>query len=245
MKLVPKVSVLLPLLVVLSPPVLAGPIVFSQSSIDVPGLPTQTFVFGSTSMDVVADPRAFSRKTVGTGANVSTGVGIAGGNVDGEIDPNGAGGAISESISFLWDDPVVIDSLNISFLYPSGEFGDVVNERALISVLPVIGPEILYYLTATGATTGTWTGGGLLSNVTLAQDGSPGPAGGGEWNVSGDLFGQPIIALVLRSGSASPGASKKSDFSFVALEGSNVSVPEPSALALMFAAALTVLGLRR
>ena len=156
MNLLRRLSASLVLCVMFLPSVHAGPIVFSQSAIvvDDPALTTQAFAFGSAIMTVSADPREFSRKTVGAGVDESTGVGVSGGNVTGEIDPNGAGGVSSEKISFVWDVPVIVDSLSISFLYPDGQFGDDGNEQALVTALPLVGPPILLLLLGHGQTLG-------------------------------------------------------------------------------------------
>ncbi len=179
---------------------------------------------------VSAPLRTFKSKTV----NGWTGTGIAGGAVDGEIDGR------DESILFSFSEGVVVDTLQVAFLYTDGNFGDVGDESA--SFITNLGT---FNLTATTATTGTWTGpSGAVSNISIATN-----AGGGVWLIEATLrdlqglFGGPITSLELKS--AIPGTQGKySDFSFVSTSFVR-NVPTPGALACAGAAGLLTLTRRR
>lgn len=150
-------------------------------------------------------------KTVGT----VTGAGIKDGYVSGEIDGKGP-----EFIKFTFSTPQYVESLLLAFLYPSGQFGDTVNESARLVVGGPGGSISYYTLTATGFATCTWTGSGTCSNVVAAQA----PAGS-LWRLDNPFAG-PISWLKLTV--ASSGSSSKSDYSFVSM-----TVPEPGALAIL------------
>jgi hypothetical protein len=179
---------------------------------------------------ISAPIRTFKSKTV----NGRTGVGIAGGAVDGEID----GG--DEAIVFAFSEPVSIDTLSISFLYTDGNFGDVGDEVA--KFVTDLGD---FTLTATTGTDGTWTGpSGTVTNISIATN-----AGGGEWlieatirNLDG-IFGGGITSLSLQSGIPS-NQSKYSDFSFVSTSFVR-NVPTPGAVACAGMAGLLAATRRR
>lgn len=150
-------------------------------------------------------------KTVGS----VTGAGIKDGYVSGEIDGKGP-----EYIKFTFTTPQYVESLLLAFLYPSGQFGDAVNEAARLVVGAPGGGSTTYWLTATGFTSCTWTGTGSCSNVVAAKA----PAGA-LWRLDNPFAG-PISWLTLTV--ASSGSSSKSDYSFVSM-----AVPEPGALAIL------------
>ena len=111
-----------------------------------------------------------------------TGLGVGGGAVGAEIDAYAIGG--KEAITVTFPTAVQLDYLSVAFLYPNGEFGDSVNESAFI-----VFDGNQYILTATGSTTATWTGSGTVSNLSLAQDGTPGPEGAGLWKITNPYAG--------------------------------------------------------
>lgn len=171
------------------------------------GLSSQVVDFGGVPTTVTTAYGATKLKTV----NGVTGMGISGGTVDGEIDN-------CESMTFSFDSNVSVDELTISFLYNDHEFGDHPAEVARIVTDDFVGT-----LTVTGPTTAVWTGGGTVTNVSVATE-----AGGGAWTLSGDLFGDDISFLRLESGN--PGhKGKYADFSFVSMSG----VPTPGTAALL------------
>lgn len=171
-------------------------------------------------VDVDAAPRPFKPKTV----NGDTAVGIAGGAVDAEIDG-------TESILFTFSAPVMVSKLSVAHLFTTGNFGDIVDESALITT-----DAGAFLLTADTATTGLWTGSGTVTNV------SPGTNSGSGWwmtqTVQGaSIFGAPTTFIRLESGQPSSQA-KYADFGFVNL-CFTPSIPAPATLpAFAFAATL-------
>lgn len=176
-------------------------------------------VIDGVNIQVDADPRAFKSKTVAG----TTGVGIAGGSVDGEIDN-------SEYILFTFSTPVVITSLQVVHLYAAGNYGDTVSESARITA-----DGVDYVLQVVDGTTATWTGLGSVSNH------SPGlQNNGGHWEVFGsDIFGSAITTLKLRSNEV--GGSPMADYGFYSL----AFVPTPGAMALAGVSGLCLLRRRR
>ncbi|CAN5758716.1 hypothetical protein BH11PLA1_BH11PLA1_21460 [soil metagenome] len=156
-------------------------------------LPTNTghavYVQNGVTITVDASPRNFARKTV----NGLTGIGIADGNVTGEIDS-------SEYLRFTFSSAVKITGLSIAFLYADGNFGDVGNESAFI-----FANNAKYTLGVSTATSGTWTGGGTISNDSIANN-----SGGGGWVIAGnDIFslGQTVTQIDLKAGNIGPNAT--------------------------------------
>lgn len=201
------------------------------SHADLPnGTASQDFTLDGVNVTVSASVRSFKSKTV----NGRSGVGIAGGAVDGEID------GATEAIEFAFSEPVTIDALCVSFLYTDGNFGDVGDEVARF--VTDLGD---FTLIATTASSATWTSpSGAVSNISLGNN-----SGGGEWLLAttfrdaGGIFGGPITSLELRSGV--PGAQGKfSDFAFVTTTFS-ASLPTPGAGALLGAAGLVAASRRR
>lgn len=146
------------------------------------------------------------------------GAGVEGGAVNGEIDG-------SESILFEFDAPVLVTSLSLGALYTAGNYGDIVNEGARIETN--LGVFELY---ATGATTASWNGLGVVGNDSPGVQDS-----GGAWTIAGDdLFGGAVTWL--RLSSANPGAACMGDFTFRGL--SVATVPAPGAFAMLVGAGL-------
>jgi len=182
---------------------------------DIPqGTNAVNLVLGPVTVDVTSSPRDFKYKTV----NGVTGVGVAGGAVDAEIDND-------ESIDFAFSEGVYLNTIQVCFLYTDGNFGDVIDEIAKF-----VTDAGTWTLTATNATTGTWTGpAGTVTNVSIATE-----AGGASWIIDAPgtgIFGAAITSLSLESGFPSSEA-KKADYSFQNLDFSR-EVPAPGALALL------------
>jgi hypothetical protein len=179
-------------------------------------LPTNTnnavFMIDGITVTASSAPRNFARKTI----NGFTGVGVAGGNVNAEIDSN-------ESITFTFSSAVNINSLSIAFLYADGNFNDVGNESAHI-----FGDANKQVLAVTSINTGTWSGSGTLTNDSASSN-----AGGGAWTVSGtDIFGGAVTQVTLRPGNQGPNATF-GDYSFRSISFTAVPAPGAGALAGM------------
>lgn len=183
------------------------------------GLSSQAVSTGDSIVTVTTTNGVTKRKTV----NGVTGMGISGGSVDGEIDG-------CESMTFAFDAPTTVDELTISFLYNDHEFGDHPAE-----VAKIIAGDFVGTLTVTSATTAVWTGGGSVTNLSIATE-----QGGGEWQLTGDLFGGEISSFTLLSGNKGSQA-KYADFSFVSLH----TVPTPGAAALLGLGGVLVTRRRR
>ena len=201
---------------------LAGLISYSdlpngQNNVSIAGL-----VGGSVDVNVVSFDNNFQRKTV---AGVSA-VGVAGGSVSGEIDG-------AQYIEFNFSAPVNVTSLSVAHLYTKGNHGDNWNEQALFST--DVGD---FYLEASGATSGLWSGYGLLSNDSPAVEG-----GGGAWTLAGEnIFGSAISTLRLSAGNAGPN-SRFGDFGFVGMQAA--AIPVPGAIGVLGMAALAGVSRRR
>lgn len=176
----------------------------------------------SLGIAVSTSVRTFKSKTT----NGTTGTGVKGGNVNGEIDS-------SESITFLFAMPVFITGLQIGQLYTDGNFGDINDEAAQFDT-----DAGSFTIVADTATSAFWDGFGNAVNI------SPGhQQAGGEWRIEGaNIFGSPITELTLRSGS--PGGNATfGDFTFVEL--SYTAIPTPGTIALASLGGLMMIRRRR
>jgi len=159
---------------------------------------------------VTSTSRTFQAKTT----SGFTAVGVKGGAVSGEIDG-------SESILFSFDGPVVVNAIEVGYLYTAGNYGDTWDESARF----VVNDEFVFDLTATGATSATWTGAGTVENLSEGVQGQR-----GHWRVWGDdLFGA-VTSLEMMGGNIGDRGAY-SDFSFVSM--STATVPAPGAIAML------------
>jgi hypothetical protein len=141
--------------------------------------------------------------------------------VNGEID-----GYAPEFIDLNFANPVVISDFTLAFLYPQGEFNDSVYETAEVKFWD--GSATFFYLTANDTTSATWTGYGSVTNVSPAEDDTP---GGGAWKITDPFGANPITSVKFLPGSPPTGSSMYSDFS---LGEVNVApVPEPATMLLL------------
>lgn len=180
---------------------------------------------------VTSSPGGLVTKTVGG----FTGIGVAGGFVDGEIDLAGP-----EHVYVNYTVPNRIDSIRLGFLFTEGNFGDAVSEVA--RVVASVNPWIAGDLTATTAFSGTWTSSGSVTNISPGNE-----ANAGVWeilNPFGDFFTSSLdfYAVLNSFGGATAGASN-SDFSIVSIKSTpaSIAVPEPATW-LLLGAGLICLG---
>lgn len=164
-----------------------------------------------------------------------TGVGVSNGYVGSEIDISG------ESIDFEFTAPVVLSTLDLTFLFAAPNHEDRVNEVARV-VVTAGGANYDATLSVTGTSTAVWSfAGGTVSNLSIATE-----AGAGAWSVA-NPFGQlGISKMSLLPVDASGDASyRNADYAFGRLEGTVV--PEPGTMILVGAglAGLAVAGRKR
>jgi hypothetical protein len=157
----------------------------------------------------------------------TTGCGIGGGSVGGEIDG-------VESITVGTPGGQTVHSAQIAFLYPQGEFGDTPDEVARFILDFDNALSRVATFTATGADTGTTSHADItFRNLGLAQDGAgeDGVRRAGLWEI---IFGGAFSgASTITFESGNTGSSARSDFAV----GSVTAVPLPAA-AWMFGSAL-------
>lgn len=206
---------------------------------------TSVNILGGPTVDVSVQPgRTIKGKTTQAGTQTR---GTSGG-VNGEIDVS------PDFFRLDFDADVFLTELRIAWLFPDGEYGDHGNEVAIFETYDENGGFLDdFYLAAESLTTGniytdnslsTLVAGATVTNIEIAQDGSPGPASGGVWSVTGaSIFGNFDTLRLLGGDDLSVPATgaADSDFSFVSATGAAV-VPVPAALPLMLTA-LAGLGL--
>lgn len=170
------------------------------------------------------------------------------GGVNGEID------VPPDFFDLDFSENVFLSSLTIAWLFPDGEYNDQGNEVAVFETYDASGNLLADFFleaqSATGAqlftdsTLSTLVAGVTVNNIELAQDGSPGPARGGVWELIGtSIFGNFDTLRLVGGDKDQIFGSRDSDFSFVNASGAVV-VPVPAALPLMVAG-LGLLGLVR
>ena len=165
----------------------------------------------------------------------TTGCGIGGGSVGGEIDGY-------ESITVGTPGEQTIHSARIAFLYPQGEFGDSPDEIANFSLQIEPSLSALGTFTATGANTGVTSSPDItFQNLGLAQDGrgDAGGRGAGLWEI---IFGRAFSgATSITFESGNKGSASKSDFAVVSV----TTVPLPAAAWLFGSALLGLMAFNR
>ena len=163
------------------------------------------------------------------------GVGISTGYVGGEIDTSG------ESMEFAFNAPIVLETLDLSFLFAAPAHEDRVNEIAKV-VVNAGGVDYEATLTVDSDTTAVWSfTGGVVSNLSIATE-----AGAGAWSIA-NPFGQlEVTKMTLLPVDASGDANyRNADYAFSGLTGTVV--PEPGTMLLVGAglAGLVAAGRKR
>jgi hypothetical protein len=187
-----------------------------------------TFADGTTA--TFAGSSAFKQKSQ---AGI-TGVGIAGGRTDGEID-------IGETLTGTFSKEVIVSSINLALLFDGPEYNDV-KEVAKMLVSFADGGTGVYYLTATGVHTAAWTGeGSVVSIGSGAVDG-----GTGAWQLNNPFGFRSVDSIVFTAAKGYPNSHCKncdnqSDYTFVNM--TVIPVPEADKSAMLFAGLLVVGGL--
>ncbi len=178
---------------------------------------------------VSSTPRNFKKKSF----DGIDGFGVAGGFVKGEIDLAG------EMIVIDYKTPTRINEITLGFMFQAGNFGDLINEVARITVT-LLDSVFEADFSVTGPNTGTWSGdpGATIENV--AEGTEP---NGGAWRIL-DPFGDLLVTQLKFTAVAVEGAPNNktnSDFSIVSVTSD---VPEPGAIGLL-GLAMAGLGLWR
>lgn len=162
-----------------------------------------------------------------------TGVGIAGGRTNDEID-------IGETLTGTFSKEVIVSSINLALLFDGPEYKDV-KEVAKMLVSFADGGTGIYYLTATGVNSAAWTGeGSLLSVGSGAVDG-----GTGAWQLTNPFGFRSVDSIVFTAVKGFPDSHCKkcdnqSDYTFVNM--TVIPVPEADKSAMMFAGLLLMGG---
>jgi len=184
---------------------------------------------------ITSDPRPLESKRVGG----VIGVGVQGGFVGGEIDL----AAEKVTLDLPGDQPAILKSLDLSFLYLPGEFRDTVFEKAQVKA-NTTGGFIDGYLTVGGENTVRWQVSdlGIDQELTALSASTDNPVGGGWYSIL-EPFGNTSITnleLTAVQQGTSPGAHN-SDFSLVGA----VKTPEPTTLVGLGLVASALLAVRR
>jgi hypothetical protein len=206
------------------------------------------FNFGSTTYNVngiatgvdatFTGSANFTQKTqtdsTGSPSATYTGVGIAGGRTNDEID-------VGESITGAFTGSVLVSMLRLMVLYDGPEFADY-QERASITATLEDNSTLNAILTINFSALPNWTGSGTVSNIS-----PPASNGAAVWQIlnpfgNAHIKGLKFEALDGTCGTTSA-CTNQSDYALERIEFTNVpaEVPEPSTY-LMMLAGLGMLG---
>ncbi|WP_022662549.1 hypothetical protein [Paucidesulfovibrio longus] len=181
---------------------------------------------GLSGVDFTASGGSLATKTV---AGI-TGLGVSGG-VTGEI-------GLGQSITISFDQAQYVNSLSLAQLYTAGNYSDGADEVAAITVLGGFGSRT-FTLTASEATSATWTGFGSVLNLDPAVNNS-----GALWQLINPFGDLAISSIVLSAADSLAGAgSTNSDYGFHSME--TTATPIPGAVWLLGSGLLGLIGLRR
>ncbi len=185
---------------------------FTATSINT-GVTNQLLDLGDVAVDVTSTGGNFDTKTM-AGYQM---LGVSGGLVAREIDS-------TESIRFEFDTAVTVSVLELGALFASGQHGDLVNERARITV----NDAFVFELALTGATTANWDGFGTVTNLSAGLEGSA-----GYFRIAGtDIFDMAVTSITLSAPEEFELATASaSDFGFGSI-AVTPAVPAPGVLAI-------------
>jgi hypothetical protein len=158
-----------------------------------------------------------------------TGIGVAGGYVNGEIDL-----ANGETVTVHYVNPVTIPEFTLAFLFPSGQYGDKVFEVGIATANGLMNGT----LTVTGPTTAMWV---LNNHFFAATNLSPAvEPNAGVFQVVKPFGNALVTEIQFYPHAVLPGAldNTNSDFAIASV----TAVPEPASIAL-FTTFATFVGL--
>ena len=165
-----------------------------------------------------------------------TGVGIAGGRTDGEID-------IGETLTGTFSKEVIVSSINLALLFDGPEYGDVKEvAHLLVTFADDLNNPFEFWLTATGVHSYAWTGEGVVTSIgSGAVDG-----GTGAWQLDNPFGTRAVKSIEFTADKGYPytncsKCSNQSDYTFVSM--TVIPVPEADKSAMMLAGLLVVGGL--
>jgi hypothetical protein len=146
----------------------------------------------------------------------------------GEID-------IGESVNASFSKGIFITNFKLGLLFDGPEYGDV-NEKAQITATYLDNSVHSFTFTATGKTSGIWTGAGSFVNLSQAVEGK-----GAVWSISnpfGDVRVKSLsfTALTGVCGAAGGTCKNQSDYTLISISA----VPEPETYAMMLLGLLGV-----
>jgi len=147
--------------------------------------------------------------------------GVTGVGVYGDDHPNGSIEEIDygEELALAIDQPSILNSLDLGFLYRPPVFQDQLNEIAEVSAGGITGT-----LTVLTSTTAEWKWNGITQMLTALSNSDE---NGGGWYRIFNPFGTTAVTEVRLAGALPEGDYVKRDFSLVGAE----KVPEPATLA--------------
>ncbi|MEP0865237.1 PEP-CTERM sorting domain-containing protein [Funiculus sociatus GB2-A5] len=129
-----------------------------------------------------------------------------------------------ETLTLSVEKPTIFESLDLSFLYQKGEFGDFLNEVAQVTAGGFTGT-----LKVLSATQAQWNWNGIEQLVTALSPSNK--SGGGLYSIVNPFGNTAVSSIVLTSPQEAGRSYRYSDFALAGAKTASASVPEPTTLA--------------